>query len=79
MRWLIAQVDGEPWMQAPARMDVTCRGHAYMLRRIASQPLARMAHAVAEVLEGARAKGLIDSAQHHALTAELAARMHPDF
>ncbi|KAK9851856.1 hypothetical protein WJX84_011935 [Apatococcus fuscideae] len=78
-RELPIQVDGEPWMQAPARMDITCRGHAYMLRRIASEPLARMAHAVAEVLEGARAKGLIDSAQHHALTAELAARMHPDF
>ncbi|KAK9855135.1 hypothetical protein WJX84_000838 [Apatococcus fuscideae] len=28
------QVDGEPWMQAPAKMDITCRGHAFMLRRI---------------------------------------------
>ena len=66
-------------MQAPARLDITCRGHAYVLRRIASEPIARMAHTVADVLEGARAKGIIDSAQHQSLTAELAARMYPDF
>ena len=66
-------------MQAPAKLDIACRGHAFMLRRIASEPVARLAHTVADVLEGARAKGIIDSSQHQSLTAELAARMYPDF
>lgn len=43
------QVDGEPWEQAAAVLDITFKGQALMLRRLDSAPLARMAATVAEV------------------------------
>lgn len=43
------QVDGEPWQQAAAVLDIQFKGQALMLRRLDSAPLARMAATVAEV------------------------------
>ena len=71
------QVDGEPWLQPAAQIEVDFRGTALMLRRLESAPLARMAAGVTEALEACQAKGLITPAQRHALTTELAARLHP--
>lgn len=45
------QVDGEPWQQAAAVLEVGYRGAALMLRRLDSAPLARMAAAVSEALD----------------------------
>lgn len=47
-----------------------------MLRRLESEPLAQMAHLVAEVLDSAEAKGTINAAQRHTLTTELAQKFH---
>ena len=49
--WVPAQVDGEPWQQAAAVLEVGYRGAALMLRRLDSAPLARMAAAVSEALD----------------------------
>jgi hypothetical protein len=48
---------------------------AFMLRRIESGPVAKVACAVAEVLASCEAKGVISSRQRHALTAEIAGRL----
>lgn len=45
------QVDGEPWLQPAAEIEVDFRGTALMLRRLDSAPLARMAAGVSEALE----------------------------
>ena len=38
----LPQVDGEPWVQAPAAVRVSRRGQGLVLRRVQSKPLARM-------------------------------------
>ena len=48
---------------------------AFMLRRIESGPVARVARAVAEVLASCEAKGVITSLQRHSLTAEIAGKL----
>ena len=45
------QMDGEPWLQPPAKLNIQLKGQALMLRRLNSEPLARMAHTVAGVLQ----------------------------
>ena len=47
---LAMQMDGEPWLQAPAKLNIELKGQAHMLRRLNSEPLARMAHTVAGIL-----------------------------
>ncbi len=47
---LAMQMDGEPWLQAPAKLNIELKGQAHMLRRLNSEPLARMAHTVAGAL-----------------------------
>lgn len=47
-----------------------------MLRRVNSEPLSKVAHVVTEALEEMSAKGVITLAQRHALTTEIAARLH---
>lgn len=47
---LAMQMDGEPWLQAPAKLNIELKGQAHMLRRLNSEPLARMAHTVAGML-----------------------------
>ena len=48
---------------------------AFMLRRIESGPVARVARAVAEVLASCEAKGVITPRQRHSLTAEIAGKL----
>ena len=48
-----------------------------MLRRIESGPVGRVAKAVSDVLEASQAKGIITAMQRLALTAEIAAKLHP--
>ena len=55
----------ESWMHAKA----------FMLRRIESGPVARVARAVAEVLASCEAKGVITPQQRHSLTAEIAGKL----
>ena len=75
---LAMQMDGEPWLQPPARLDIELKGQALMLRRLNSEPLARMAHTVAEVLDHCEHSGIITGSQRHAITTELAAKLHTD-
>ena len=72
------QLDGEPWLQAPAKLSIKLKGQALMLRRLNSEPLARMAHTVAEVLDHCERTGVITTSQRHAITTELAAKLHTD-
>ena len=48
-----------------------------MLRRLESEPVARVAHGVADTLDRCVHQGIISPAQKHALTAELAAALNP--
>jgi hypothetical protein len=50
------QVDGEPWLQPAAQLEVDFRGTALMLRRLESAPLARMAAGVTEALEACQVR-----------------------
>ena len=58
-------------------MQVDLKAKAFMLRRLESEPLSRMAHVVADALEESVDKGIINPAQRHAITVEIAARLHP--
>lgn len=53
------------------------KGKAFMLRRLESEPMSRMAHVVTEALEEMQTNGVINSNQRRAITAEIAARLHP--
>ncbi|KAL4422402.1 hypothetical protein ABPG75_008599 [Micractinium tetrahymenae] len=70
-------VDGEPFVQAPAAVTISRRDQGLVLRRVQSKPLARMMQALSEVLEESEQRGTISSSQHHALMADLAARLQP--
>ena len=72
------QCDGEPWKQAPARLDITLKPvKAHMLRRLDSEPLAQMARTVADVLDACVTDQVITPAQKHRITTDLAAKLHP--
>lgn len=57
--------------------QVDLKMKAFMLRRVHSEPLSKVAHIVTEALEEMSTKGVISQAQRHAITAEIAARLHP--
>uniref|UniRef100_A0A061RH00 diacylglycerol kinase (ATP) n=1 Tax=Tetraselmis sp. GSL018 TaxID=582737 RepID=A0A061RH00_9CHLO len=69
------QIDGEPWMQGPAVLDVSCMGQAFMLRRLKSSSAGLMANIVAEALDNCESKGILTTAQRQAVIAELASRL----
>lgn len=48
-----------------------------MLRRVECEPVARVAHVVADTLERCVREGIITPGQRYALTAELAASLNP--
>lgn len=50
---------------------------AFMLRKVESEPLARVASVVADTLERCTHKGILTASQRLAVTAELAAALHP--
>ena len=58
-------------------LQVDLMGKAFMLRRLESEPMSKMAQVVAEALEEVTANGVISTTQRQAITAEIAARMHP--
>lgn len=71
------QIDGEPFVQPAGQVSVALRGQSRVLRRVENKPIAKLMRAVEEALESAADKGVISSAQHDALSGELAARIHP--
>ena len=50
---------------------------AFMLRRVESEPLSRVANIVQETLDDLLAKKVISHGQRLAITSEIAARLHP--
>ena len=69
------QVDGEPWQQSPAVLEVGFKTQALMLRRVGSAPLGRLVHSVHEVLDRCQAKGIISQEQRNQLRTEIAANL----
>ncbi|KAL6765818.1 diacylglycerol kinase accessory domain-containing protein [Haematococcus lacustris] len=69
------QVDGEPWLQEPAQLQLQHCSTALMLRRRAGDPAQRVAAVVLEVLEASEAHGHITAAQRAALQREMAAAL----
>lgn len=69
------QVDGEPWQQSPAVLEVGFKTQALMLRRVSSAPLGRLVHSVHDVLDRCQAKGIISQEQRNQLRTEIAANL----
>ena len=70
------QVDGEPWNQPPAQLDISLKGQAFMLRRLEHGPVAEVARLVAETLEAEQAHGTISAQQRATLQSKLAHKLH---
>ncbi len=58
-------------------MEVSCKGQAFMLRRLSSSKAATMANIVAEALSTCETKGILTGAQRQAVIAEVATRLGP--
>jgi diacylglycerol kinase (ATP) len=58
-----------------ANFQVWCMEQAFMLKRTAEEPMGHAAAIMMEVLENAKCRGLINSAQNKALLQEMAVRL----
>lgn len=57
-------------------LQVDLKGKAFMLRRLESEPLSRMAQVVSEALDEMLSQAVISPAQRQAINAEIATRLH---
>ena len=63
--------------QGPAKLEVSCKGQAFMLKRLSSSKAAMMANIVGEALSTCESKGILNAAQRQAVIAEVATRLGP--
>jgi len=69
------QVDGEPFIQQPAKISVSLRGQARVLRHAKELSKSRMMKTLEAALEAATDEGVISPSQHELLSRDLTSRL----